>query len=419
MNAQLSISENMPQQSPSWRLLRAVDGKKFATPESSSGGTILEMPGRARTGWRDPAELSRKINVPWHFASPELQERAELISEFEALVKNGSWGDLLGRLRGLDQRRVSTESGTRLYEAALLGARGCVTRNLTDSSRMETALKGLETLKLINIAHKEDYVAAVILARALIDIAWAERGGETGKASPQGLAAFRARFAEAEEVLEGFEPVEENSPMLAEARYLLAPGIDGGLKFLRDWYDDWADLDPTNPATLSTHSRYIMPQWYGSFEEIEREARRAVTRAKGMFGASAYAWFWLTPLSRDDALNWVDADLFIEGVHQILSRSNDQRLANLFAAKLYRLGHRSRGRVKPAAKRALKTRARLAKAFEDVVRTHMREVHTMHWATDDIGVRIAIARVFEKDIIKGAFIRAGNNGLEVKHVSAA
>ncbi len=416
-NAQLVTSE-MPTQSLPWRLIRAVNGMKPLTADASGGGQVVELPTRAPAGWTDPAELQRRIILPWNFASPELQERIEIISEFEALVRDGAWDEVLGRLRDLDQTRAHSASGTRRYEAALLGARSAVTRNLSDPSRHPTAHQGLARLKAMRVEHADDYVAAVIVARALIDLGWAERGGEHGKVSPDGLNAFRARFAEAEDVLEGFEPIEWNSPMLAEARYLLAPGIDGGLKFLRDWYEDWADLDPSNPGMLEAHARYLMPNWYGTFGEIDRAARKAAQRARKDLGAGAYTWFWLTPLAREDALTMLDADLFMEGVHEILSRSGDQRLANLFAARLYRLGHRTRGRARRGAHKAFDIRNRLAKGFEEVVRLHLREVQTMNWSTDDAGIRTAIARVFSGDLDKGAVVRPGKGnkgGLEANY----
>lgn len=409
---QVSNSEQSGQ-TLSGRLIRAVKGvKKGISGKVAENHEAVSELEKGHEKWRDPVILQQRITVPWHFASPELQERIETISEFEGLAKSDSWSELLSTLKELDQTRQRRNSGVRFYEAALLGARSTVTRNLEDTIKLDQAREALEKLKSMQTERPNDYAAAVIVARALIDLGWAERGSTEGAATSAGLAAFRGRFAEAETILEKFDPIEENSPMLAEARYLLAPGIDGGVKFLRDWYEDWADLDPSNPTLLETHSRYLMPQWYGSFEEINKESRRAGVRAKNELAAGAYTYFWLTPLSRDEALAKLNPNLFIEGMHDILMRTKDQRLANAFAAKLYRLGYRSRGRTRHASKKTVKIRARLAKGFGEIVRHHLREIHTLNWSTDDAGIRLAIAQAFGDELNKGAHIRPGSDGLE-------
>jgi hypothetical protein len=112
-SAQLSVSE-VPTQSLPWRLIRAVNGLKPISADPAGGGTVLELPGRAQGAWRDPSELGHRILVPWHFASPEQQERIEIISELEGLVRHGAWDELLERLNDLDQSRKATASGARL-----------------------------------------------------------------------------------------------------------------------------------------------------------------------------------------------------------------------------------------------------------------------------------------------------------------
>lgn len=400
----------------SGRLFQSVRDVRNGMLSETSVSDVSSHDLVAQSQWRSPAVLARRINVPWHFASPELQERVETISEFEALAQTSQWPELLERIKELDQTRAQRLSGARIYEAALLAARSSVSRNLEDRRKADQARAGLETLKAICATHPDSYVAAVILAQAHMDMGWAERGGEHGKASAAGLAAFRKQFSIAEQAISKFDPIEENSPMLAETRYLLAPGVEGGVKFLRDWYEDWADLDPSNPKMLETHSRYLMPQWYGDYTEVDKEARRAAVRSNNELGSGAYALFWLTPMTREESLGKLDADLFIKGLHDLMLRTGDQGQANAYAAKLFRIGHRSRGRTRRVSRKGLRMRARLEKGFEEIIRHHLREIHTMHWCTDDAGIRAAIARIFDAELGKGAFIQPGSGGLEAVYL---
>ncbi|MDH3264137.1 MAG: hypothetical protein OEM24_09080, partial [Paracoccaceae bacterium] len=290
--------------------------------------------GRSEQAHHEADELAERIDVPVLRSSPEQNEWSELERGFAALADEGLWMSLLDRLRGVDQSRQRFASGKRYFECALAGAIAPVTRHLGEPARINAANTALAPLTTLHIGNLNDYMPAVLLARALIEIGWAVRGSEPPGETPRDARdAANAYFMRAEAVIEAFDPILENSPMLAEARYRLAPGVEGGPAFLRDWYEDWADLDPSNPAMLATHASLLAPGWFGDYDEIEREARRAVTRAADGIGVGAYPCFWRAPLEADrSAVAWINPETFLAGVHALLEGSRSQALANEFVA---------------------------------------------------------------------------------------
>ena len=259
----------------------------FVTVPRVALGGSAEPPERPRR-----AELPSRIDVPFYTAPPEAGLARAAKAEFALLVRSQRWPELLARMRGLDRSRGTFKSGERAYRPALNGAIAAVVEPLAEPEtglrKAEAALAELETMFK---AHAEDYTAAVILAHALFALAWTYRGGDAGDLAvePSAQAEFSRLFAHAEAALDPFDPLEEDSPMLAEARYMLVAGVADGSEYMRDWYEDWADLDPVNPEMLRVHSRFLMPQWFGDYAEIEREARRAQKRAGAALGPGAYA----------------------------------------------------------------------------------------------------------------------------------
>lgn len=372
--------------------------------------------GRAAPGPGEAEEIAQRVDIPVLRKSPEQDEWREIERGFAALADEGLWMSLLDRLRGVDQSRQRFASGKRYFECALAGAISPVTRHLDEPARIDAATSALAPLTTLHIGHLNDYMPAVLLARALIEIGWAVRGpvppGETPRDAQD---AARAYFARAEAVIEAFDPILENSPMLAEARYRLAPGVEDGPDFLRDWYEDWADLDPSNPGMLATHASFLTPEWYGSYDEIEREARRAVKRAADGIGIGAYPCFWQAPLEADrTAVARIDPEAFLAGIHMLLEGRRSQALANDFVALLFRLTLPSTAETSEQAERAKPVRARLALGLREVILRHLTELQAPIWGIEETAIRRAIAHVFADDLAEGAVLRAADEGIRVE-----
>jgi hypothetical protein len=319
----------------------------------------------------------------------------------------------MDRLRGVDQTRQQFASGRRYFDCALSGALQPVLQHLGRPPDVDKAMAALAPIASLHQSDTRDYVPAVLLCRALTEIGWALRGPLPPDQVPQEAAKAAAPyFARAEAAISRFDPIEENSPMIAEARYRLVPGIDGGADYLRDWYEDWADLDPSDPEMLTLHSRFLMPAWYGDLDEIEVEARRAAARAKGGLGAGAYAQFWRLPLENDPAaLARVDVRLFLAGLHAALEQSGSQALANEYAALLFRLSLPRSTEGRDDAARHAPVREAFAEGFSQVLRRHVLELHPPAWGMDETAVRRVVAGDFDADYAAGAILRVGETGI--------
>lgn len=361
----------------------------------------------------DAAELERRIVVPVYHTWPERSEWNEIERGFTVLAEEGLWMSVLDRLRGVDQSRQSFASGRRYYDCALAGALRNVTRHLGRIPDVAQAMAALGPIQSLHTTDRRDYMPAVLLARALIEIGWAMRGPmPPGQVPPEAARAATGYFARAEEIIGGFDPIEENSPAVAETRYRLVPGIEGGEAHLRDWYEDWADLDPSNPEMLALHSRFLGPAWYGSLDEIDAEARRAATRAADDIGEGAYAHFWRQPLeSEPEALSRVDAALFLRGVRAALARSQSQALANEYAALLFRLSLPRSTEQRDEVLRNAPVRELFAQGFSEVLRGHLQELHPPTWGMSETAVRRVVAAEFDADFAAGAILRTGPAGI--------
>ena len=412
----------LPQTRPWARIARQML-RPESVPESifddSAADSAAQSTGQSADQSALPLErraLSRLIEVPWRVSATEAGDYIETSCDFVALAQAQRWHAILARLRQLDQTRAPTASGGRLYEVALNAVLFPSLDDADPIARHLALTAALPVLEAMHKTHAQDYVAAVLLARALIVLGWQARGGEDGRPGPKALKKSASYFARAEALIERFDPIEENSPMLAGARYRLAPGVDGGAEFLRDWFEDWADLDPTDTDMLSLHGRYLSPQRFGSYRELDREARRAMARAEN--GPATYALFWVMPLSQREAMRWLDAKLFLAGVEDVLTRTGSQRLANIFANLLYRVGRPHRGRVRRVTVGEARARGRLTKAFGTLIRLHLREVHQSLWLDDAAGIRRALGTAFAEELAKGARIRPGTQGLAAEFPQA-
>lgn len=382
----------------------------FVTVPRVALGGSAEPPERPRR-----AELPSRIDVPFYTAPPEAGLARAAKAEFALLVRSQRWPELLARMRGLDRSRGTFKSGERAYRPALNGAIAAVVEPLAEPEtglrKAEAALAELETMFK---AHAEDYTAAVILAHALFALAWTYRGGDAGDLAvePSAEAEFSRLFAHAEAALDPFDPLEEDSPMLAEARYMLVAGVADGSEYMRDWYEDWADLDPVNPEMLRVHSRFLMPQWFGDYAEIEREARRAQKRAGEALGPGAYAAFWREPLARDPAaLDHVDVGLFLDGVDRWLKKSRSQLLANQLGALLLRLSKRKLAARRPLAEGETDAPTALAAGFSHLLRAHLREIHLEEWEIGEDRIRALLVAEFRDELLEGARLVVGEAGL--------
>ena len=214
------------------------------------------------------------------------------------------------------------------------------------------------------------------------------------------------------------------------ARCALLPAQQTPQTRVVDDYEDLIDLDPHNPSHMRAFGRYMLPRWFGSYQQLEVQARRMTALTEDVWGAGGYTWTCLDALRLDaQVLDLMDPDLFIEGMHHILQRRDDQHTANLFAAFCAVTMHNARLRSSEHQPQIDALRA----AFDWILNEHLREVHPLVWALaerdsmteEDLvyNEQLAekgkgsafrrIARHFETDIRNGARVVFGEKGPQI------
>ena len=370
----------------------------------------VARPRRAAPGADVPASglLQGRVLVPILPRAPEAELWDRVISAWSVAAAEDRWGELLAALRLADQARTGAPGGRRLAALVSEGARAALAACLRRRD-WPAALVEIDRLAAVQAAHPEDYAAAHLLARGHLDYGWARRSAEPGPGLPREVwQEFLDHTALAEAALDPFDPLEEMSPLLAGSRYLLVRGIEDGDAMCRDWYEDWSDLDPTNPEPHMTHAVHLLPHWFGSLASFGAEALDAARRTRHSSGAAAYALFHLSAAeSLGDLPPHFDLDLFLMGLTDFYQATGCQYRANIVAAALTDLHHSLSQDAKPGSPRLRLVEETLSQHL----RENLREFHVSAWDNGESCIEYALSHVFARDLAKGARIHLGPEGM--------
>lgn len=378
------------------RLLATRLGRSFASRRRAAGeGSAL--------GGR----LEGRLHVPVLAQSGEADLWDATLAEYAALAMAGDWERLLADLHGADIARSFAPGGCSLAGLISEGGRAALAAALARGD-WSAALAEVEVLTQMQEAHGSDPMAACLLAQAHLDYAAARRKSAPGPGIPREIwQEVTHQTALAEAILEPFDPIEEDSPLIAGTRYLLVRGIADGAAQCRDWYEDWSDLDPTNPEPHLTHAADLMPKWFGTLHGFDAEARQAMRRTRPSTGAAAYALFQMAAAEcLGDLPPNLDVPLYVEGLHDHFHAAPSQYRANIVAAALARLDRDIALAVLSPDHAAL-----VRDALAEHLRHGLREVHLSAWRQGEAGYHYALSQVFAEELAKGAHIYPGSDGL--------
>ncbi len=354
-----------------------------------------------------PLPLDGRLHAALRARSPESEAWEFTIRTYAAMAREERWSQLLADLRSADQARTAAPGGRRLAELISAGARADLTAALA-ARTWDAAMAEVERLEAALAPHAESYVAAHLVAQARIDLGWARRSAEPGPGVPRDVwQFFLHQTALAEAALEGFDPIEEMSPVLAGTRYLLVRGIEDGDTLFRDWYEDWSDLDLTNPDAHMAHAVLLLPHWFGSAATFDDEARAAMKRTEHGSGAAAYAAFYMAVSDHLGALpQKMDLPLFLAGLMDYYRATGCQYRANIVAAAMTELLH-SYTQDAPGSSRTKLVLNTLTEHLSE----NLREFHLSAWENGENCVRFALEQVFARQLARGEHIYVGPEGL--------
>ncbi|MFD1342381.1 hypothetical protein [Litorisediminicola beolgyonensis] len=315
------------------------------------------------------------ISIPVCTLSRDASLGGSLTNQGRHLARQEAWEEFCTLIRRSDASRATTPSGRSvagfLAEGAAADAVGQAGERAA-AGDAAGAWSALEDLTYTIDTFPGEYPVVLVAAQAHLEIARLWLGDPDRRLSPARRAAAAAHLGAARRFAERFDPIEADSPALAELRCNLLSASRSPAARVADDYEDLIDLDPRNPRHPRALGRALLPRHFGSYGALETQARRTAHRTTDIWGAGAYAWTYLDALAEDEeCFRVVDAEFFIEGLHDILDRSSEQYLVNLLAA-----------RTAPPARRLGRqdtARARILDAFDWIVRDHLRELQPSAW----------------------------------------
>lgn len=300
------------------------------------------------------------------------------------LARQDRWADLAAEIRCAEDARRATPAGMPVADLLSCGARADVVRAVEHAlvqgqpAQDAPLRRGINALEEMLAEAGQDSILSTIVAHTHMDIARAWRGTvRTGRIPAHTRAAVDARFACARDILMRFDPRDTCSPGMAAAICALHRDGRSTTDQLVADYERLIDLNPHSPGPMRALGSYLSPRWFGSPARRELEARRTAARTQDIWGAGAYTWVMLDALRGEDtACADLDLEFFVEGLHDILSRTSDQQTVNLLAACCAHITDRP-GSGDPAADQ---TRTAIAACTNWIVRAYMTELHPLIWA---------------------------------------
>ncbi len=346
------------------------------------------------------------LHVPVLETAGEAVSMAQLAAKYRADARSGRWTGLLSALAEADSRRAAAPDGTRLTALISAAARTDVGAALGAADLTAAAL-ATARLDEVARAYPRSPGAAHLVAAARLDLAAAHRAAAmSGDLNPGHLAAARDETAEAARLIDLFDPIEHDSPLMAATRYALVGQLEEAEALWEDWYEDWIDLDPADPAPHLAHARHLLPQWFGTLAGFDAAARGAARRTADVTGAAAYA---LHALSAHEVLGrmppGLDEGLFLRGLDDHARALGTQTGANRVAAALADHLHSTTDPQAAAATR---------RALDRHLRARLREFHLPLWSEGEACVRWALEQCYGPALAAGGRVVSGAAGLTVE-----
>lgn len=342
---------------------------------SRFGKSLVNQADTNHQDWLDIAILEETQD---DVACREVQGRGQY------LARQDMWDTLADEMRLADAERLKTPSGLPIADLLAFGARGdvvnAVEHALFEGHRDAVAplVDGINEMEAMRIEYDKDPMLSVVVALTHIDIGWSwrtitEKGGADGPAIQNCIAHFDRASA----LLEAASNTVLRTPFIEAARCSLLAGRAQANCRVADEYAALVDLDPQNYRSMRAMGTHLLPRWFGSYPDLELEARRMAARTEKTWGAGAYTWVQFDAIALDDvACALVDVDFFVDGIHDIVARRPDQEMVNLLAsycAVALRNGYGE-------SPESDAPREAIAECAQWLVRDHLRELHPLVWA---------------------------------------
>jgi hypothetical protein len=166
--------------------------------------------------------------------------------------------------------------------------------------------------------------------------AWRARGGAYASETPgEAMQIFSERLRRATKALADAEPEGKNSPIWYWVALIVAGSSERPAAQFDALFDESVTRFPYYQPLYYTRMNYLLPQWGGDYEAVDRFVKAAVARTSATEGEAFYAWLYM------DVATKTRGDLFEvtlatwprmkKGFEDMIARHPDPYNKNLFA----------------------------------------------------------------------------------------
>jgi hypothetical protein len=370
-------------------------------------------------------EQRKRLTFQQLITTPSLETHKQLRTDVADLIAADQWLDLSNMIVDLDQNRRKCEAGYALSNAAMTAAIQCLAQaaygghNCHPGTIYDISDAAADMLETKAAVHSDSYPLLALAALARCYQGWCGRGADYAEyVTDDGWFGMNTRFAKASWLLDRFDPVAMNSPVLAAVRHKLLGFMPDADKFVQQYYEDWSDLDPFDQTPHQEHALMMLPRWFGDDSMLAVEAEKAVQRTKHQTGDAAYFSFYSVPFERWDphVLN-INFDAFAQGAHDLITLRNSDPA---FVAQLYQQmlwwGESDDYRKCPKQMRdvAQSIQTRMNETRKDILRSRLTAVHGHSWDGSVRGAIEEISMIVQDEIKAGdATFALTQNGLVI------
>ncbi len=147
----------------------------------------------------------------------------------------------------------------------------------------------IEKAKRWQAAFPESSAARISLARLYLSFANFGRGtAYADSVSEQQWHAFNERTAAAQQILLDAAQLKEHDPAWFDAMLYLALDAGWSNQDARELFESAIAIQPTNYHLYRSYAHYLLPQWYGSFGDIQKLAEEAAAKNPEPLGSMLY-----------------------------------------------------------------------------------------------------------------------------------
>ncbi|WP_299753011.1 hypothetical protein [uncultured Boseongicola sp.] len=339
------------------------------------------------------SDLPRELLIPVVRNDPDFVAHSAVANRVSDLFERCDWTQLSREISVWERRLDATPGGTRHHDIAvetcLLPLQTCLDEAARGSlDDLEEADEMIAGYVARHTDAPGDPVHAVLAACAhmlVADNCRAEFWPDSER--KRAWRHMAQHYLKAEAILAPFDPVAQMSPLLASAYYELALGMPDGGARLKPAFEDWIDLDPSNPAIYAVH----MPQSFGdgpiNLKSFNEEARRAEARTSETLGLGGFALCVLPSLAYCPELReHIDADRLSAALLDLARLSGTQADVNWAAATLIKERELASGARRDTYR----------DAFDSLVRRHLGVIYPRLWHISLDNIRAQLADTFER-----------------------